>query len=320
MSLLPPHRKSQVEVISVDNKEGGIKMALFKGSGVAIVTPFTTDDVDFCKLGELLDWHVEQGTDAIIICGTTGEAVTMSDEEKFASYKYTVERIAGRIPVIAGTGTNDTRHAIHLSKYAESVGCDGLLCVTPYYNKATQNGLIAHFTAIADAVNIPIILYNVPSRTGVNINADTLKTLSKHKNIVGIKEASGNISQIVEIGTFCNDDFCMYSGNDDQVVPLLSVGGIGVISVVANIAPKEMHDMVIKYLDGDVKGAMELQLKIKALNDALFCEVNPIPVKTAMNLIGCNVGNLRLPLTDMTEKNLEYLKKTLADYGYQLRG
>ncbi|MDF2520754.1 MAG: 4-hydroxy-tetrahydrodipicolinate synthase [Clostridia bacterium] len=295
-------------------------MPLFKGSGVAIVTPFNESGVDFDKLGELLDWHVEQGTDAIIICGTTGESSTMSDDEKKAAYKYTVEKIAGRIPVIAGTGSNDTHHSIELSKYAESIGCDGLLCVTPYYNKTTQKGLIAHYTAIADAVNIPIIVYNVPGRTGLNVNADTLKTLSKHKNIAAVKEASGNISQVVEIGTFCSEDFYMYSGNDDQVVPLLSVGGIGVISVVANIAPKEMHDMVMKYLEGDVKGSMELQLKIKALNDALFCEVNPIPVKTAMNLLGYKVGDLRLPLTDMTEKNLKYLKKTLVDYGYQLRG
>ncbi len=294
-------------------------MPLFKGSGVAIVTPFSKDGVDFDKLGELLDLHLNQGTDAIIICGTTGESSTMSDDEKKSAIKYTVEKIAGRIPVIAGTGSNDTHHSIELSKYAEGVGCDGLLCVTPYYNKTTQKGLIAHYTAIADAVNIPIIVYNVPGRTGLNVNPDTLKTLSKHKNIAAVKEASGNISQIVEIGTFCNDEFYMYSGNDDQVVPLLSVGGIGVISVVANIAPKEMHDMVIKYLDGDVNGAKELQLNIKALNDALFCEVNPIPVKTAMNLLGYQVGELRLPLTDMTDKNLEYLKNTLVDYGYKLR-
>lgn len=295
-------------------------MALFKGSGVAIVTPFNKNGVDFDKLGELLDWHVEQGTDAIIICGTTGESPTMSDDEKKAAFKFTVEKVAGRIPVIAGTGSNDTRHSIELSKYAESVGCDGLLLVTPYYNKTTQKGLIAHYTAIADAVNIPAIVYNVPGRTGINVNADTLKTLSKHKNIVAVKEASGNISQVVEIGTFCDEHFGMYSGNDDQVVPLLSVGGIGVISVVANIAPKEMHDMVIKYLEGDVAAAMKLQLDIKALNDALFCEVNPIPVKTAMNLLGYMVGELRLPLVDMTDKNLEYLKKTLVDYGYQIRG
>lgn len=293
-------------------------MALFKGSGVAIVTPFNEDGVDFEKLGELLDWHVQSGTDAIIICGTTGEATTMSDAEKKAAYKYTVDKIAGRIPVIAGTGSNDTRHSIELSQYAESVGCNGVLCVTPYYNKTTQKGLIAHYTAIADSINIPVIVYNVPGRTGLNVNADTLKTLSSHRNIAGVKEASGNISQVVEIGRFCDDNFCMYSGNDDQVVPLLSVGGIGVISVVANIAPKVMHDMVISFLNGDWKRAMELQLSIKALNDALFCEVNPIPVKTAMNLLGLNVGSLRLPLVDMTEKNLEYLKKELINYGFKI--
>jgi 4-hydroxy-tetrahydrodipicolinate synthase len=295
-------------------------MAIFKGSGVAIITPFNETGVDFEKLGELLDWHSASNTDAIIICGTTGEASTMSDEEKKAAYKFTVEKIAGRIPVIAGTGSNDTHHSIELSKYAESVGCNGVLCVTPYYNKTTQKGLIAHYTTIADSIDIPVIIYNVPGRTGLNINADTLKTLSKHKNIAGVKEASGNISQVVEIGMFCDENFCMYSGNDDQVVPLLSVGGIGVISVVANIAPKVMHDMVISFLDGDTKRAMELQLSIKPLNDALFCEVNPIPIKTAMNLLGNDVGILRLPLVDMTEKNLEYLKKELQNYGYEIRG
>lgn len=295
-------------------------MALFKGSGVAIVTPFNESGVDFEKLGELLDWHVANGTDAIIICGTTGEASTMSDEEKKAAYKYTVEKIAGRIPVIAGTGSNDTHHSIELSKYAEAVGCDGVLCVTPYYNKTTQKGLIAHYTTIADAINIPVIIYNVPGRTGLNVNADTLKTLSEHKNIAGVKEASGNISQVVEIGRFCDENFCMYSGNDDQVVPLLSVGGIGVISVVANIAPKVMHDMVMSYLSGDVEQAKKLQLSIKPLNDALFCEVNPIPVKTAMNLLGFNVGNLRLPLVEMSDKNLDYLKKELVNFGLEIRG
>jgi 4-hydroxy-tetrahydrodipicolinate synthase len=295
-------------------------MSIFKGSGVAIVTPFNDTGVDFKKLGELLDWHVANGTDAIIICGTTGEAPTMSDDEKKAAYKYTVDKIAGRIPVIAGTGSNDTHHSIELSKYAESVGCDGVLCVTPYYNKTTQKGLIAHYTAIADSINIPVIIYNVPGRTGINTTADTLKALSGHKNIDGVKEASGNISQVVEIGMFCDENFCMYSGNDDQVVPLLSVGGIGVISVVANIAPKVMHDMVASYLQGDVKTAMELQLGIKKLNDALFCEVNPIPVKTAMNLLGYNVGNLRLPLVEMAENNFNRLKKELIDFGFEIRG
>ncbi len=295
-------------------------MAIFKGSGVAIVTPFNSKGVDFEKLGKLLDWHVDNGTDAIIICGTTGEAPTMSDGEKREAYKYTVEKISGRIPVIAGTGSNDTRHSIALSQYAEEVGCDGVLCVTPYYNKTTQKGLIAHYTAIADSINIPVIIYNVPGRTGLNVNADTLKTLSKHRNIAAVKEASGNISQVVEIGMFCDENFSMYSGNDDQVVPLLSVGGIGVISVIANIAPKVMHDMVVSYLQGDVKTAMELQLGIKPLNDALFCEVNPIPVKTAMNLLGHNVGNLRLPLVDMTDNNLKRLKNELINYGFEIRG
>lgn len=295
-------------------------MTIFKGSGVAIVTPFNNTGVDFEKLGELLDWQVANGTDAIIICGTTGEAPTMSDDEKKAAYKFTVDRIAGRIPVIAGTGSNDTRHSIELSKHAEAVGCDGVLCVTPYYNKTTQKGLIAHYTAIADSINIPIIIYNVPARTGINTNADTLKALSGHKNIAGVKEASGNISQVVEIGMFCDENFCMYSGNDDQVVPLLSVGGIGVISVVANIAPKVMHDMVDSFLNGDVKTAMKLQLGIKNLNDALFCEVNPIPVKTAMNLMGMNVGKLRLPLVDMAENNLNRLKNELINSGLLLRG
>jgi len=295
-------------------------MAIFKGSGVAIVTPFNDNGVDFNKLGELLDWHVENGTDAIIICGTTGEAPTMSDDEKKAAYKFTVDKIAGRIPVIAGTGSNDTHHTIELSKYAEAVGCNGVLCVTPYYNKTTQKGLIAHYTAIADSINIPVIIYNVPGRTGINTNADTLKALASHKNIDGVKEASGNISQVVEIGMFCDDNFCMYSGNDDQVVPLLSVGGIGVISVVANIAPKIMHDMVDSFLKGDVKTAMKLQLDIKKLNDALFCEVNPIPIKTAMNLLGMNVGKLRLPLVDMSEGNLNRLKNELINSGFELRG
>lgn len=294
-------------------------MTLFKGSGVALVTPFTNDGINFKVLEHLIQWHIEQGTDAIIICGTTGEASTMSDEEKKSAFKFSVETTAGRIPVIAGTGSNNTKHSIELSKYAESVGCSGVLCVTPYYNKTTQKGLIAHYTAIADSINIPIIIYNVPGRTGLNTNPETVKVLSKHKNIAAIKEASGNISQVLEIGMFCNDEFFMYSGNDDQVVPLLSLGGVGVISVVANIAPKEMHDMVYEYLSGDIHKAKDLQFKIKPLNDALFCEVNPIPVKTAMNLIGYDMGELRLPLTTMSDKNLDYLKKTLIDYGFELR-
>lgn len=294
-------------------------MALFRGSGVALVTPFTEDGINIKKLEELIEWHISQSTDALIVCGTTGEASTMSDDEKKILYKTSVEIAKGRIPVIAGTGSNNTKHSIHLSQYAQSVGCDGLLCVTPYYNKTTQKGLYEHYIAIADSISIPLIIYNVPGRTGLNILPNTVKKLSSHKNIIAIKEASGNISQVLEIGMFCNDDFSLYSGNDDQVVPLLSVGGIGVISVVANIAPKEMHDIVIHYLNGNIESAKELQFKIKPLNDALFCEVNPIPIKTAMNILGYEVGQLRLPLTEMNTENYKYLQQTLIEYGFSLR-
>lgn len=290
-------------------------MKLFRGSGVAIVTPFKDGKVNFEKLGELLEWHIEQGTDAIVVCGTTGEASTMNEEEQKETIKYTVEKVNKRIPVIAGTGSNCTAHAIELSKYAEKVGVDGLLIITPYYNKSTQKGLIAHFTAIADEVNIPIIIYNVPGRTGVNILPSTLAKLAKHPNINGVKEASGNISQIAEIARLVPDDFYIYSGNDDMVVPLMSLKGDGVISVVANVAPKDTHDMVQKFIDGDIKGACDIQLKMKPLIDALFIEVNPIPVKTAMNLMGFEMGNLRLPLVDMSTNNLEILKTRMKEYG-----
>lgn len=295
-------------------------MSIFKGSGVAIVTPYTEDGIDFDKLGELIEMHIQQSTDAIIICGTTGEASTMTEDELKAAIKYTVEKVDGRIPVIAGTGTNDTAKTIKRSKYAEEVGADGLLVITPYYNKTTQKGLIEHFTAVADSVNIPIVIYNVPGRTGLNILPETLAVLAEHENIAAVKEASGIISQIVKIAYLCGDKLDIYSGNDDQVVPLLSLGGIGVISVVANIAPKDMHDMVISYLEGDVEKSKNLQLKIKPLNDAIFVEVNPIPIKTAMNLLGYNVGKLRLPLTDMSENNLNFLKTRLVEYGFELRG
>jgi len=291
-------------------------MALFKGSGVALVTPFNEDGrVNFKKLEELLNWHVEEGTDAVIICGTTGESSTLTDEEKKEVIKFTVEVINKRIPVIAGTGSNDTAHSIELSQYADKVGADALLVITPYYNKTTQKGLIEHFTAIANSVNIPMILYNVPSRTGINLLPKTLYELSKHPNIRGVKEASGNISQVAEIARLLPEDFFIYSGNDDQIVPLMALGGVGVISVVANIAPRDTHDLVQKFLDGDIKGSLELQLRMKPLIDALFIEVNPIPVKTAMNLMGFNVGKLRLPLIDMEDKNLEILKAELRDYG-----
>ena len=289
-------------------------MTLFTGSGVAIVTPFKDDQIDFHKLEELLNWHVAQGTDAIVVCGTTGEASTMTETEQKETIRFTVEKINGRIPVIAGTGSNCTKHAIEMSKYAEQVGVDGLLVITPYYNKTTQRGLIAHFNAIADAVNIPIILYNVPGRTGVNIHPNTLATLTKHPHIKAIKEASGNISQVAEMARVVPKDFYIYSGNDDMIVPLLSLGGSGVISVVANIAPKDTHNIVQKFIDGDIKGSLDLQLTMKPLIDALFIEVNPIPVKTAMNLMGFKVGNLRLPLTDMSEENLTILKDEITKY------
>lgn len=288
---------------------------IFKGCGVAIVTPFKDGKVDFKKLEELVEWHINEGTDAIIVAGTTGEASTMTDEEQLAAIKCVVDKVAKRIPVIAGAGSNDTPHAIKLCQESEKLGADGLLLVTPYYNKATQAGLIKHYTMIANSVKIPIILYNVPGRTGVNIQPKTAVELAKVENIVAIKEASGDISQIALLASMAPEGFDIYSGNDDQVLPILSLGGIGVISVVANICPKDTHDMVIKYLEGDLKGAMKLQLGMKALIDALFIEVNPIPVKTAMNLMGKDVGELRMPLCEMSPSNIEVLKKELVNYG-----
>lgn len=290
-------------------------MTLFKGSGVAIVTPYKEDGIDFDKLGELIDWHIAEGTDALIICGTTGEASTMTENEQKEAIRFAVEATDGRIPVIAGTGSNNTNHAIEMSKYAEEIGADGLLVVTPYYNKTTQKGLVAHYTAIADNVNIPIIVYNVPGRTGVNVLPKTLEKLSKHKNIIAVKEASGDISQVAEIARICPKDFSIYSGNDDMVVPLMSLGGKGVISVVANIAPKDTHDMTMAFLNNDIEKAREIQLNMLGLIKALFIETNPIPIKTAMNLLGIDVGNLRLPLTDMVYSNLEKLKYELKEYG-----
>lgn len=288
---------------------------MFKGSGVAIVTPFKDDGIDYEKLESLLDWHVKESTDAIIICGTTGESATMSLSEKQEVIKFTVDKINKRIPVIAGTGSNCTRSSVELSQYAEKVGVDGLLVVSPYYNKSSQAGLIKHFNMIADSVNIPLILYNVPGRTGVNIQPQTVKELSKHKNIRAIKEASGDISQVAEIARLVPEDFYIYSGNDDSIVPLLSLGGHGVISVVANILPKDTHDMVMAYLEGDVKRAAKIQLDMKALIDALFIEVNPIPVREAMNILGMDVGLCRLPLVPMGYDNKKLLEKELKDYG-----
>lgn len=289
-------------------------MFLFKGSGVAIITPFKNNQVDFDKLEKLLEWHIKEQTDAIIICGTTGEASTMSDKERLKTIKFTVDKVNRRIPVIAGTGSNNTQHSIEMSKNAENVGVDGLLIVNPYYNKTTQRGLIAHYNTIADNVNIPIIVYNVPGRTGLNITPNTLAELSKHPNIRGVKEASGNISQVAEIARLCPDDFAIYSGNDDMIVPLLSLGGIGVISVVANILPKDTHDMVFYYLEKNLEKSRYLQLKMKPLIDALFVETNPIPIKKAMNLLGMDVGDLRLPLVEMSDENAKILKKELKNY------
>lgn len=295
-------------------------MTLFKGSGVAIVTPFKGDGVDYSKLEELIEWHIENQTDAIIICGTTGEASTMSDDEKREAIKFTVDVVNGRIPVIAGTGGNNTSHVIELSQYAEGVGADGLLIVTPYYNKTTQRGLIEHYTTISRNVNIPIILYNVPGRTGMNISPQTAYELSKDKNIIAIKEASGDISQVAEIARLCGEDFDIYSGNDDQIVPLLSLGGKGVISVVANILPKDTHRLVMEYLSGNVEESRRLQLSMNSLINSLFIETNPIPVKNAMNLMGMEVGEVRLPLVSMEKTNLEILSNELRNYGINIGG
>jgi len=290
-------------------------MSIFKGSAVAIVTPFNKNNkVDYEKLKELLEWHIEEKTDAIVICGTTGEASTMSKEEKENTIKFTVDTVNKRIPVIAGTGTNNTETSIEMSKYAESVGVDGLLVITPYYNKTTNKGLFKHFEAINNAVNTPIILYNVPSRTGVNITPKQLLELTKLNNIVAIKEASGNISQVAEMKSLCRDKLDFYSGNDDQIIPIMSLGGIGVISVLANVMPREVHDMAQAYLDSDIKKALNLQLNTMDIISKLFIETNPVPVKTALNIMGKEVGNLRLPLCEMDDNNLNLLIGTLRKY------
>lgn len=290
-----------------------MKKQIFKGSGVAIVTPFTKDNehVDFEKLGELIEFQIANDTQAIIICGTTGESPTLSFDEKKAAIKYTVDKVNGRVPVVAGTGGNNTKQVIELSQYSESVGADGLLVVTPFYNKTTQQGLVRHYTAIANSVNLPIILYNVPSRTGLNISANTCFELSKVDNIVAVKEASSDIAQIAEIAAKCGDDLYIYSGNDDQIVPILSLGGIGVISVIANILPKETNDICQSYFDGNVEYSKKLQLKYIDLVKSLFIEVNPMPVKQALNDLGYNVGICRMPLTTMEEKNVETLRNSL---------
>ena len=292
-------------------------MAIFKGAGVAIITPFHKDgSVNYDKLEELIDFQCNNGTDSIVICGTTGESATLSEEEHIKCIKMAVEFTKGRIPVVAGTGSNSTHTAIELSREAEAAGADGLLIVTPYYNKATQQGLIQHYTAIAKEVKAPIIMYSVARRTGCNIEPATAASLVKNvENIVGIKEASGNISQVAKIMNLTDGKVDLYSGNDDQIVPILSMGGIGVISVLSNVAPKETHDICERWFAGDVQGSLDLQLRSIPLVEALFREVNPIPVKKAMNLMGFEVGSLRMPLTEMTDANAEQLAKAMKDFG-----
>lgn len=296
-------------------------MAIFKGAGVAIITPMHEDgSVNYEKLEEILEFQIANSTDAIIICGTTGESSTMTHGEHLKTIKFAIDKVAKRVPVIAGTGSNCTETAIMMSKEAASYGADALLIVTPYYNKATQKGLIAHYTAIANAVpETPIIMYNVPSRTGCNIQPATVAALVKNvKNIVGIKAASGDLSQIAKMMSLAGEDIELYSGNDDQILPILSLGGLGVISVLSNVAPRQTHDMVMKFFEGDYKEAARLQLEAIPLINALFCEVNPIPVKVAMNMMGMEVGPLRMPLCDMEESNKEILAKAMKDYGLKL--
>ena len=293
---------------------------IFTGAAVALVTPMKSNgEVNYEKLDELIEFQIAGKTDAIVACGTTGEASTLSHEEHLDVIRHTVKKVAGRVPVIAGTGSNSTETAIYLSVEAEKAGADALLLVTPYYNKATQKGLIEHFVKTAEAVKIPVILYNVPSRTGCYIQPATVKEINRRaSNVVAIKEASGDISQVAMLASIMDEDFAIYSGNDDQIVPILSLGGLGVISVLSNIAPKETHDIVATYLEGDVKKSAKLQLEAIDVIKSLFCEVNPIPVKTALNLMGMNAGPLRLPLTEMEETNVSRLKKSLLDYGIKV--
>ena len=295
-------------------------MAIFTGAGVALVTPFHEDgSVNFDKLDELIDYHCENGTDSLIICGTTGESSTLSEEEHMECIKFAVERTKKRLPVIAGTGSNATYTTIDMSKEAAEYGVDGLLIVTPYYNKATQKGLAAHYKAVAKEAKAPIIMYSVASRTGLNIAPETAAELIRDvDNIVGIKEASGNISQVAKIMHLTEGKADLYSGNDDQIVPLLSLGGKGVISVLSNVAPRETHDICAKFFAGDVKGACELQLKAISLIEQLFCEVNPIPVKKAVNLMGMECGGLRMPLTEISPEHEKSLAQAMRDFGIKL--
>mgnify|MGYP004714316311 FL=1 len=289
-------------------------MTVFKGSGVAIITPFNENGIDFHKFKELIEWQIAEGTDAIIVCGTTGEATTMSESERKDAIQFVINTVNRRIPVIAGTGSNNTAASIEMSKFAEFIGVDGLLVITPYYNKTNKKGLFKHFEAINNAINTPIILYNVPSRTNMNITPEALLELSELSNVTAVKEASGNISQIAKIKALCGDKLDIYSGNDDQVTAILALGGIGVISVLANIVPKAVHEMVMSYLTGDTNKSLSLQLEYLKLANDLFIETNPIPVKTALNLMGKEAGDLRLPLYEMDENNKAILCSTLQNY------
>lgn len=293
-----------------------MKNTIFTGAAVAIITPMNADgSINYEQLGQLIDFQIENHTDAIVICGTTGEASTMTDEEHIECIRYAVEKTAGRVPVIAGTGSNDTKYAVELSKEAEAVGADGLLLVTPYYNKTTQKGLIAHFNAVADAVNIPIILYNIPGRTGMNMEVSTVKELAKHPNIVAVKEASGNISYTAKLIAECGDMIDVYSGNDDMIVPVMSLGGKGVISVLSHVLPKETHDMVQLCLDNNFAEATKLQIKYLDLINNLFIEVNPIPVKEAVNMMGMGAGPCRLPLCEMSDEHKAVLRASMEKHG-----
>ena len=293
-----------------------MRTPLFTGSGVAIVTPFTKETVDLPVLGRLLDFQLENGTDAVIVCGTTGEASTMSYHERMRTIEFCVEHVNGRVPVIAGSGSNATENAMTLSRDAERAGADGLLLVTPYYNKTSQAGLVRHFNAVADAVGLPMILYNVPSRTGMNIQPETYAELAKHPLIVATKEASGNVSAIAKTVALCGDELAIYSGNDDQILPLLALGGIGVISVLANVAPRETHDICRLYFEGKHAESLALQLRLLELIEALFCDVNPIPVKEAMNLLGHDAGQCRMPLAPLNAANRERLRTALCAAGF----
>lgn len=300
--------------------KGGISVSktIFTGSGVALVTPFTDEGVNYDALGKLIDFQLKNSTDAIIICGTTGENATMPDDEHLEVVRYTIDRVNKRVPVVAGTGSNYTDHAIYMTQEVEKMGADGVLCVTPYYNKTTQKGLIASYTAIAESTSLPVIMYNVPSRTGVNMLPETVKVLSEIDNIVGLKEASGNMSQVLKIMSLC-PELDVYSGEDALIAPIMMMGGKGVISVLANVAPKETHLMTEKLLKGEFEEAKKMQLDALELVDALFCEVNPIPAKTALRLMGFDAGPLRLPLVEMDEKNLQKLVSAMTNYGIKLK-